>query len=212
MRLNKLVCFFICACFFIFSCSLNYGDKKKGFDKKPNFVFINSNLDKYEKNSISLKIIFDKLEIYDEDKVWAGENVEFIRIEKDKYDNPKFDGKEIVPASKGYAGIIKIDESKNKYYLGKNVFFQDMQEGVEISGQAFFWDKTENILYAPDGEKVSVKRKSELDIQGAGFSANTLSREFEFNNTVTGVMSNDFDKETAEQQSNGGVLPDKIKN
>ena len=34
-----------------FSCSLNYSKEAQNFEKKPNFVFKNANLDQYEENS-----------------------------------------------------------------------------------------------------------------------------------------------------------------
>ena len=52
-----------------FSCSLNYSKEAQNFEKKPNFVFKNANLDKYENSSLNLRVNFTKLEIYDPDNV-----------------------------------------------------------------------------------------------------------------------------------------------
>ena len=44
-----------------FSCTLNYSKEAQNFEKKPNFVFKNANLDQYEENSLNLRINFMEL-------------------------------------------------------------------------------------------------------------------------------------------------------
>ncbi len=179
--------------FSTYSCSLNYESKEKKFDKMPNFIFKKASLDRYEDDKISLKVNFDNLEIYDSDKIWAGESVHFIKMEDN--DSDKKQGKNI--ESKGFAGIIKIDEAQNKYFLGKDVFFQDKKEDLLIQGNAFFWDKDKNILYSPKNDIVRVKKGAEFNVKGVGFIANTLSREFEFSNSIEGHIQTE--KEEAKE-------------
>ena len=92
---------------------------------------------------------------------------------------------------------LKIDEKNNKYFLGKKVFFEDLKENLAISGDAFFWDKTENILYGAEKGIVSFKKGDEFYIEGTGFIANTLSKEFEFVQSVKGNIN------SKEEQKNG---------
>lgn len=158
-----------------FSCSLNYSKEAENFEKKPNFVFKNSNLDQYEEDSLNLRINFMELEIYDSDRIWAGKNLRFFKIDKKSLESDKPEAE-----LKGRAGIIKIDEKNNQYFLGQKVFFEDLKEGLMISGEAFFWNKNENLLYGVEDGSVTVKRGDELYISGEGFIANTLSKEFEF--------------------------------
>lgn len=166
------------------SCSLNYTKEAQNFEKKPNFVFKNANLDKYEDSSLSLRVNFTELEIYDPDKIWTGKNLRFFKIDKTKIQDDKI-GAEL----KGRAGIIEIDEKNNKYFLGKKVFFEDIKEGLTISGDAFFWDKTGNILYGTETGIVSFKKGDEFYIEGTGFIANTLSKEFEFLHSIKGNIN-----------------------
>ena len=175
-----------------FSCSLNYSKEAQNFEKKPNFVFKNANLDKYEDSSLNLRVNFTELEIYDPDKVWVGKNLRFFKADKTKPQNDK-----ISAELKGRAGIVKIDEKNNKYFLGKKVFFEDLKENLAISGDAFFWDKTENILYGTEKGIVSFKKGDEFYIEGTGFIANTLSKEFEFVQSVKGNIN------SKEEQKNG---------
>ncbi|MGF7109593.1 hypothetical protein [Treponema pedis] len=206
MDIRKIIKIFIISFIGIisFSCTLNYSKEAEFFEKKPNFVFKNSNLDRYEENSLNLKINFDKLEIYDTDKIWAGEKITFVKINSKTDEENKSDGKrEKLSGYKGSAGIIKIDEKNEKYFLGGKVFFEDIKEGVAISGEAFFWDKTSGVLYGSKEGRVSVKKGEELDITGEGFIANTVSREFEFSSVVSGniltASEKTEDKENADE-------------
>ncbi|UTC66495.1 MULTISPECIES: hypothetical protein [unclassified Treponema] len=179
-----------------FSCSLNYSKEAQIFEKKPNFVFKNANLDQYEENSLNLRINFAKLEIYDTDKTWAGKNLRFFKIDKKSLekDNPEAE-------LKGRAGLIKIDEKNNNYFLGQKVFFEDLKEGLMISGEAFFWDKKENILYGVETGSVTVKQGDELYISGEGFIANTLSKEFEFLHSIEGKIKTKNEEKKNEEIS-----------
>ena len=155
-----------------FSCTLNYSKEAQNFEKKPNFVFKNANLDQYEENSLNLRINFMELEIYDSDRVWAGKNLRFFKIDKKSFEsgNPEAE-------LKGRAGIIKIDEKNNQYFLGQKVLFEDLKEGLMISGD-------------------------ELYISGEGFIANTLSKEFEFLNSIEGKIHTENKENENEKNSN----------
>jgi len=179
-----------------FSCSLNYSKEAQNFKKKPNFVFKNANLDKYEENSLNLRINFAELEVYDSDEIWAGKNLRFFKIDKKSLKNEKLEAE-----LKGRAGIIKIDEKNNKYFLGQKVSFQDLKEGLIISGEAFFWDKNENLLYGTEDGIVTVKQGDELYIRGAGFAANTLSKEFEFLQSIEGDIKTKIEEENKNYES-----------
>ncbi|AIN93134.1 hypothetical protein H0R90_04695 [Treponema putidum] len=179
-----------------FSCSLNYSKEVQNFEKKPNFVFKNANLDKYEENSLNLRVNFTELEVYDSDKIWAGKNLRFFKIDKQSVEKEKLEAE-----LKGSAGIINIDEKNNKYFLGQKVSFQDLKEGLIISGEAFFWDKNENILYGIEDGFVTVKQGDELYIRGSGFAANTLSKEFEFLQSIEGDIKTEIEEENKNDES-----------
>ncbi len=186
-----------------FSCTLNYSKEAKLFEKKPNFIFKKSSLDRYEENSLALQVNFDTLEIYDADKIWAGEKIYFVKVDSKQSEEKTKTPLEILPEYKGFAGILKIDEKSEKYFLGSGVSFEDIKDGLMISGDAFFWDKTASILYGSKTGTVSVKKGNELTVKGKGFIANTLSREFEFTAPVSGSISAASEKkeDTDESQS-----------
>lgn len=182
MKYEKFI-LVICISIISGSCTLNYSGEAKNFKKKPNFVFKNTNLDRYEDNALTLRIHSGILEVYDADKIWAGENVSFFKMNGN--------GAEESVELKGGAGIIKIDENNDKYFLGKHVFFEDVNEKIVISGDAFFWDKTADILYGTANGTVQVEKTGEFSVKGSGFIANTLSRTFEFANSVSGSIETD---------------------
>ncbi len=194
--MKKIIYFAGLIFLFIFSsCSLNYGDKKEQkFDKMPNFVFKSAYLDRYEKGKLDLRINFKNLEIYDAEKIWAGETVHFSQFDKEA-NKKKFKNNLAPVESKGYAGLIKIDDKNNKYFFGDKVFFENVKENLLISGEAFFWNKKDHILYAPENEVVTVKKSDEFSIKGSGFIANTMSREFEFLNSIEGKIKTSSNKE-----------------
>lgn len=196
MKFKKAILLFIASIYTIisFSCTLNYSKEAQNFEKKPNFVFKNANLDQYEDSIINLRVNLKELEIYDSDKVWAGKDLVFFKIDKKSVDGDKLQAE-----LKGRAGIIKIDEKNNKYFLGKKVFFEDIKEGIVISGDAFFWDKNENILYGTENGPVSLKQGNELYISGVGFIANTLSKEFEFVKSIQGNIETKTEEDTSEE-------------
>ncbi|UTC64259.1 hypothetical protein E4O00_10535 [Treponema sp. OMZ 788] len=180
-----------------FSCTLNYSKEAKNFEKKPNFIFKNANLDQYEDAALNLRINLMELEVYDSDKVWAGKNLRFFKIDKKSLGSGRPEAE-----LKGRAGIIKIDEKNNNYFLGQKVFFEDVKEGLTISGEAFFWNKKENILYGVEDNRVTVKKGDEFYISGAGFIANTLSKEFEFLNSIEGKIQTENEEKENEENSN----------
>ena len=199
MNFKEAQTFIIASIFAIisFSCSLHYSKEAQNFEKKPNFVFKNANLDQYEDSVLNLRVNFTELEIYDSDKIWVGKNLRFFKTDK------KSLGKERLEAElKGRAGIIKIDEKNDNYFLGQKVFFDDLKEGLIISGEAFFWDKKGNILYGVENDSVTVKRGDELYISGSGFIANTLSKEFEFLNSIEGKIQTKNEEKENEENSN----------
>ena len=159
----------MCISIISFSCTLNYSGEAKKFKKKPNFVFKNTNLDRYE--------------------VWAGEAVSFFKMSGTK------EGTQEQIELKGAAGLIKIDEADDKYFLGNGVSFEDVKEKIIISGDAFYWDKSAGLLYGTASGRVKVEKSGEFSLKGSGFIANTLSRKFEFTNSVSGSIETETKNE-----------------
>lgn len=209
MKLSKIIKIFIIVIISIISlsCTLNYTRDVEKVEKRPNFVFKNSNLDRYEENSLNFTINFESLEIYDKDEVMTGETVAFIKINSSIYN--KSNNLNDAIESKGSAGIIKIDEKNHKYFMGNNVLVEDIKEKLKISGEAFFWDKNTNILFAPKSSTVTVKKGDEINIVGQGFIANTSSREFEFSDKVLGDI---ITKTKEEGDTANGISTNDTKN
>lgn len=172
----------------ISSCSLNYNKSAAHFEKRPNMVFKNIVLEKYEKNKITMKITSERLEMYETEKIWAGKNLQFIQFPKNKTDKNELSG---------FAGAALIDNSKDEYFLGKNVEFKSEEDGLKIRSTALYWLKKEHILFSPENQMVSIQKNNEVSLTGFGFSANTLSKTFELNSNIKGLI--ETEKESPEE-------------
>lgn len=169
--------------FIIFSsCSLNYDKSAAHFEKRPNMVFKNITLDRYEEKKLTMKIDSERLEMYDSEKIWAGKNLRFIQLEKNNKNKNEFSG---------FAGAVLIDNGKDEYFLGKTVEFKYEKDGIIISSPALYWLKKENMLFAPESQPVSIQKNNEVSLTGYGFVANTSAKSFELNSAVNGLIETD---------------------
>jgi len=106
---------------------------------------------------------------------------QFYKKEKEIYNKKNIIA---VKYSLGDKDDEKYDEKVKISSEIRNKIYEELKEGLMISGEAFFWNKNENLLYGVEDGSVTVKRGDELYISGEGFIANTLSKEFEFLNSI----------------------------
>ena len=78
---------------------------------------------------------------------------------------------------------------------GTAFFVEDVKEKIIISGDAFYWDKSAGLLYGTASGRVKVEKSGEFSLKGSGFIANTLSRKFEFTNSVSGSIETETKNE-----------------
>ena len=164
--------------FFSLSCSIDYGRMKETGEKRPNIVFKNIKVDRYESSSASLLLSCERLEMYSKDKLWVGKNLKFKQLEKDTGDDE----------FRGVAGLSLIDEQKNEYFLGENVKFESIKDKLTIEAPSLYWIKDEHILSSSEKDVISIEKQDEMSIKGSGFIANTASKEFELKNQIEGVI------------------------
>ena len=174
--------------FISFSCSIDYGRMKETGEKRPNIVFKNIKVDRYESASASLLLSCERLEMYSKDKLWVGKNLEFKQLEKNTGDD-EFRGK---------AGLSLIDEQKDEYFLGESVKFESIKDKLTIEAPSLYWIKAEHILTSSENDIISIEKEDEMSIKGSGFIANTASKEFELKHQVEGII---YPKKEDEEQS-----------
>ena len=78
---KKQVSLSVILVFFSISCSIDYGNSQRDLEKRPNIVFKNIKVDRYEQNNSQLEVKCERLEMYTKDKIWVGKDIEFVQFE-----------------------------------------------------------------------------------------------------------------------------------
>ena len=164
--------------FFCTACSSNYQEVPEQTVPQPDMIFENVTLKRYDNALVDLSVYAKELEMYDEEKIWAGKNISFIQ----------YDNKTRNESMKGETGILYIDEKSEEYSLGNTVFFHLIEDDFSIKSPALIWKKKENLLSAPADETVTISKKDESTIEGKSFAANTAAKAFAFNEGTTGSI------------------------
>ena len=161
------------------SCSFNYTDGLDGAKAYPDMEMSGVSLSRYEDARVSLVLSAGVLELYDSDKVWAGTDIAFTQYAKDK------DGK---VESEAQAGLVLIDDGASLYSLGDDVRFHVVKDDISVEAPELQWAKKTNRLSGSDSGEVEIREGDGTVLKGIGFFADTLSREYWFNHTVSGDM------------------------
>jgi len=164
--------------FFCAACSFNYQEVPEQTVPHPDMVFENVTLKRYDNALVDLNVYAKELEMYDEEKIWAGKNISFIQ----------YDSKTRNESMKGQTGILYIDEKSEEYSLGNTVFFHLIEDDFSIRSSALIWKKKENLLSAPADETVTISQKDEITVEGKSFAANTAAKAFAFNDGTAGTI------------------------
>ena len=183
---SRCVLLFFCVSVVIFSsCSFNYNEGLDIEKKFPEMVMTDVNASRYENSKISLIFTAKTLEIYDADRVWAGESANFTQ-----YDAA---GTGTVEAEAS-AGMFLIDDAAGVYSLGNNTMFRLVRDDMQFDAPDLKWNRTEHRLCGSRSGAVRISSKDGTDITGIGFVADTMSRTFSFTRAITGRMVMDSDK------------------
>ena len=164
--------------FLLLSCSFNYQELPEQTASQPDMVFADVTLKRYSNALTDLTVRAEELEMYDEEKIWAGRNISFVQ----------YDEKTQKESMKGETGILYIDEKSEEYSLGGTVFFHLLEDDFSVRSPALIWKKKEKLLAAPAGELVTINQKDEIVIEGKGFAAYTAAKEFTFAEGSTGTI------------------------
>ena len=86
--------------FFCIACSFNYQDLPEQTVSQPDMIFANVTLKRYDNALVDLSVHAQELEMYDEEKIWAGKHIDFVQ----------YDNKTQKESMRGETGILYIDE------------------------------------------------------------------------------------------------------
>ncbi|EEV19439.1 LPS export ABC transporter periplasmic protein LptC [Treponema vincentii] len=164
--------------FFCTACSFNYQDLPEQTVSQPDMIFANVTLKRYDNALVDLSVHAQELEMYDEEKIWAGKHIDFVQ----------YDNKTQKESMRGETGILYIDEKAEEYSLGDTVFFHLIEDDFSVRSPALIWKKKENLLSAPADETVTITQKDEVTVEGKSFAANTAAKEFAFNESTAGTI------------------------
>ena len=173
MKLWPGLIIFICA-----ACSFNYQELPEQTAPQPDMIFTNVTLKRYENALVDLNVYAQELEMYDEEKVWAGKDISFMQ----------YDDKTHEESMQGETGILYIDEKSEEYALGGTVSFHLIEDDFSVHSPALIWKKKESLLAAPSDETVTITQKDEVTVEGKSFAANTAAKEFSFAERSTGTI------------------------
>lgn len=160
------------------SCSFNYQDVPAQTVTQPDMIFANVTLKRYADAITDLRVYAKELEMYDEEKVWAGKDISFTQYDEKTHEE----------SMQGETGILYIDEKSEEYALGGTVSFHLIEDDFSVHSPALIWKKKENLLAAPSDETVTITQKDEVTVEGKSFAANTAAKEFSFAERSTGTI------------------------
>jgi len=168
------------------SCSFNYSEEGMGGPLIPGVVLTDATVDRYEDAKVSIELSAGTLEMYDEEKLWAGERIAFKEF-SDEAGEPSVD-------ADGSAGLILVDDGQKIYTLGAGVYFRLYSEELELRAEDLRWTRDLNVLAGPIDGNVEISKEDGTKIVGSGFFADTLSRSYEFRSSVSGTLGQKSNK------------------
>lgn len=163
------------------SCSFNYGNDTFGTAVIPEMVLTGVEASRYKDARLSMLLSADTLEMYDTDRIWAGEKVTFHQYSSDASGTLE---------AEGQAGLLLVDDSSEVYSLGEGTTFHSIKDNLTFSAEDLRWTKQTHRLSSPVDGKVEIEKSDGSVISGTGFFADTLARLYEFSKPVSGKLVN----------------------
>lgn len=170
------------------SCSLKYDENHSGTDSSPELEFKDADYKKYEDNKLSTQIQAQTLEQYKDSSTYA-KNARFKTWNS---------GGDLL--TEGYCALLGINSDTKIYTLFNEIFIDNIEQNFKINAESLKWNsETKQMVSTKDGN-VKLTR-SDIEIQGSGFSASGASKSFEFTNPVTGTITTDDNESNGEDFS-----------
>lgn len=161
------------------SCSFNYGTDGGEGPPVPGLVIENAHARRYEAGNLSVVIDARTIEMYDSDQVWAGSDVSFQQFSSDGTGSLE---------AEGNADILLVDDADAVYTLGGSARFRYVPDGIALETSDIRWEKDSARLSGSADGVVRIEKDDGSLIEGTGFFADTLAREYRFERSVSGAM------------------------
>lgn len=188
MNLLTKVFLFLCI-ISSFSCSLNYTTENVPEAKVPEFIFTNASLYRYEKNKISMKLNAENLEQYKNKNESYAKKASFYTFnEKNEIE------------TEGSCYFLAMDSKKEIYTLFNNVLIKHHPQHITLKAQNLLWNGNTEQLISGKQDKVFLT-KDNLQVEGTGFSASSISNSYKFLDNVKGSFIQNEDSNTSEENN-----------
>ncbi len=166
----------LCVFFTLTACSFNYSEGS-GSSVPPDMTFSRTKATRYSDGKKTMEITAESLEIYNPEKIWAGERISFTEYQEN--------GKEPNSSS---AGLMLLDEKNEVYTLGDGVVFNLPEDNMKVKAGDLRWNKKEGFLSSPVDGSVEIESGG-ITAGGTGFFADTKDRTYRFSRAVSGKMT-----------------------
>lgn len=178
---------------FFYGCSLDYSSDLPEKIRAPEFTFENLSLTKIDKGKKIAVIKADVLEQYHKLDASFAKNVHFIL----------YNNKNLIEVD-GDADLLSVDNKAEIYTMLNYVSITSYEQNINIQAKNLKWNnKTEQLTSSKDDivtisnieedskdgyVKSSSENNSKISIQGKGFSASGVTRQYTFKESTTGKI------------------------
>ena len=187
---------FVCVCFiYIFpGCSLKYGTNYQDEENVPEFIFSDSNYNRYEDGKKSMSLSASRLEQYSDGKSMYAKDVDF-KIMNDEGE----------VETHGSCSLLSSDTNEKEYYLYDNILIESKKDELTVSADTLHWNGKNEQLTSGKTDTVTIKKGNAV-IHGSGFSASGVSKKFVFNGVVTGQYETEDSNKTEDSNEEGDKI------
>ncbi|WP_407397246.1 LPS export ABC transporter periplasmic protein LptC [Treponema sp.] len=169
--------------FLMLSCSLKYDEPVNTEDISPELQFTKVDYKRYKEKKLDTQIKADILERYRSDGSAYAKNAEFYSWNKDS---------ELT--TEGSCALLGIDSSNDIYSLFNSIFLHNIEQNFQLKATNLKWNgKTEQLVSGKDDTVYLIR--DDIEIEGTGFSASGISRSFTFENSVSGIIITEEEKD-----------------
>ncbi|MDD7015053.1 MAG: LPS export ABC transporter periplasmic protein LptC [Spirochaetales bacterium] len=174
----------------LFSCSLDYGRQTNTDAKVPEFIFLNSKFSRYENNKKTMSLNSSEIEQYRSDGNSFAKDAEFQTWDSE--------GK---LETSGNCDFMEIESKPEIYSLFSNIHILNYPEDMEIQAENLKWQSKTEQLTSGKEDLVSIKKEN-VQFQGKGFSASGVSKAYNFESAVSGILVTEDEASPSEQTEN----------
>lgn len=166
----------ISSAFLALSCSVKYDEAINAEDKVPEFVFNETKMIRYENNSPSFEISAGSLEQYKNTSETYGRNVKFTSYSDGEQENT------------GSCDYLAANTDRKIYKLFGNIEFNNQSDETTFYASKLMWNEQTEQLTGGKRDTVTIQ-KGDTRISGEGFSADGVTKTFDFSGFVTGEIN-----------------------